>query len=41
MRAFFVACVVAIIIAIGADLALDRFAQETSSKSFSTSAVRL
>jgi hypothetical protein len=41
MRAFIVACVVAIIIAIAAALALDRLVQESSSKSYSTSAVRL
>jgi hypothetical protein len=41
MRAFIVALVVAIIVAIAADLALDRFVQVTSSKSYSTSAVRL
>jgi len=41
MRAFIVACVVAIIIAIAAGLALDRRVQESSSKSYSTSAVRL
>jgi len=35
MRAFIVACVVAIIIAIAAGLALDRLVQEPSSKSFS------
>jgi len=41
MRAFIVACVVPIIIAIAAYLALDRLVQESSSKSYSTSAVRL
>jgi len=41
MRAFIVACVVAIIIAMAANLALDRLVQESSSKSFSTPAVRL
>jgi hypothetical protein len=41
MRAFIVACVVAIIIAIAAALALDWLVQESSSKSYSTSAVRL
>lgn len=41
MRAFIVACVVAIIIAIAAGLALDRLVQESSSKSYSTSAVGL
>jgi len=41
MRAFILACVVAIIIAIAAALALDRLLQEPSSKTYSSSAVRL
>ena len=41
MRAFIVACVVATIIAIAAALTLDRLVQESSSRSYSTSAVRL
>jgi hypothetical protein len=41
MRAFITACVVAIIVAIAAALALDRLMQESSSKSYSTPAVRL
>jgi hypothetical protein len=41
MRAFIVACVVAIIIALTVALLLDRFVQESSSKSYSTSGVRL
>jgi hypothetical protein len=41
MRAFIIACLVAIIIAIAAAFALDRLLQESSSKSYSTSAVRL
>jgi hypothetical protein len=41
MRAFFMACVVAITIAVGAALALNELVQESSSKSYSTSAVRL
>jgi hypothetical protein len=40
MRAFIVGCVVAIIIAIGAALTLDGLVQESSSKSYSASAVR-
>jgi hypothetical protein len=40
MRAFIVACVVAIIIAIAAALAFDRLVQESSLKSYATSAVR-
>jgi hypothetical protein len=41
MRAFIVACVVAIVIAVGAALALNELVQESSSKSYSTFAVRL
>jgi|AmaraimetFIIA100_FD_contig_31_55805201_length_470_multi_2_in_0_out_0_1 hypothetical protein len=41
MRAFIVACVVAIIIATAADLVLNRLVQEPSSTAYSTSAVRL
>jgi hypothetical protein len=41
MRTFLVACVVAIIIAVAAALILDRLVQESSSKSYSTPAVRL
>jgi hypothetical protein len=41
MGAFILACVAAIIIAVGAALALNDLVQETSSKSYSTSAVRL
>jgi hypothetical protein len=41
MRAFVIACVVAIILAIAAAAMLDGFLQEPSSTSFSTSGVRL
>jgi hypothetical protein len=41
MPAFILACLVAIIIAVGAALALNELVQESSSKSYSTSAVRL
>jgi hypothetical protein len=41
MRAFIVACAVAIIIGIATGLALDRLVQESSWKAYSTSAVRL
>jgi hypothetical protein len=41
MRAFLVACVAAIVIAAAAAILLQAFVQEPSSKSFSTSAVRL
>ena len=41
MRGFIVACAVAIIIAIAAALTLDGLVQESYSKSYSTSAVRL
>jgi hypothetical protein len=41
MRAFILACVAAVVIAIGAAFSLNDLMQESSSKSYSTSAVRL
>ena len=41
MRAFITACLIAIVIAITAAVALDGIVQEPSSTAFSTSAVRL
>jgi hypothetical protein len=41
MRAFVIACIMAIIIAAIAALVLDSFVQESSSTSYSTSGVRL
>ena len=41
MRAFIIACCIAIILAIGAAATLNSFVQESSSKAFSTTAVRL
>ena len=41
MRAFISACLIAIVIAIGAAVALNGIVQESSSTAFSTSAVRL
>ena len=41
MRAFIIACCVAIIVAMGAAIMLNSFVQQSSSKAFSTTAVRL
>jgi hypothetical protein len=41
MRAFISACLIAIVIAIAAAVALNSIVQESSSTAFSTSAVRL
>jgi hypothetical protein len=41
MRTFLVACLVAILIAIGAALVLDNFVPNSSSSAFSTQSVRI
>jgi hypothetical protein len=41
MRAFIIACCVAIVLATGAATMLNIFVQQSSSKAFSTTAVRL
>jgi ABC-type phosphate transport system permease subunit len=41
MRVLFIACLIAIVIAIAAAVVLNEFVQESSSVAFSTSAVRL
>jgi hypothetical protein len=41
MRAFIIACCIAIILAIGAGATLNVFVQQSSSTAFSTTAVRL
>jgi hypothetical protein len=41
MRAFIIACCVAVIVAIGAAIALNTFVEQSSSHAFSTTAVRL
>jgi hypothetical protein len=40
MRAFLIACVVAVVIAIGASVILDTFVQETSAAAFTRPGVR-
>jgi len=41
MRTFLVACLAAIVIAVGAALVLNTFVPDTSSSAFSTQAVRI
>ena len=41
MRAFIVACAVAVVIAVGAAAILDNFAQETASAAFAEPGVRI
>jgi hypothetical protein len=41
MRAFLAACIVAILIAIGSAVVLDRFVQESSADAFARSSARI